>query len=67
MSVHGITSTAITQDFCFKSDGLKRCKVNLRNDLRSFELGPKDTTSVDVISYAFLGVTTCISSRLDMQ
>jgi len=38
-NVHGISSTTITQNYCFRLDDLKRRIAILRNDLRSFSLG----------------------------
>ena len=38
-NVHEITSTTITQNYCFRLDDLKRRIVILRNDWRSFSLG----------------------------
>ena len=38
-NVHGISSTTITQNYCFRLDDLKRRIAILRNELRSFSLG----------------------------
>ena len=38
-NVHGITSTTITQDYCFRLNDLRRRIAILCNDLRSFSLG----------------------------
>jgi hypothetical protein len=38
-NVHGINSTTITQNDCFRLGDLKRRIVTLRNDLRSPNLG----------------------------
>ena len=38
-NVHGISSTTITQNYCFRLNDHKRRIAILRNDLRSFSLG----------------------------